>query len=70
MKCFFCEEDIKEFDTEPIAYVIAGVTGIRKETQVHIHGTIEDKTMMIKIVEAMIKECGLEADFNKVQRGV
>ena len=70
MKCLFCEEDIKEFDEEPIAYIMANVTGVRKETQVHLHGTIEDKTMMIKIVDALIKECGLESDFTKVQRGV
>ena len=60
MKCLFCEEDIVEFDGEQDAYLVTTVKGPRKEAHVHVHGTIDDITLNILMIDAIIKECGLE----------
>ena len=65
MLCPFCSEEVEGLQNEPAGHVLVGVTGTLKEHHTHVHGSLENKLLMIKMVDAIITECGLESFFKK-----
>jgi hypothetical protein len=68
MRCLFCEDDVPEFDKSSVGYLIAHVTLKEKIHHIHVHGTLENKEMMVQIVEAIIRECNLPLTLNRVTK--
>lgn len=69
MKCLFCDENVGVFDKPAESYLIAMEHSVgKRETHVHVHGSLEDRKGLIKLVQAILAETGLEDIF--VQQGV
>ena len=69
MKCLFCDEDIKALDNPSECYIIATEYSIgKRETHIHIHGSLDDRKGIISLVEAILRETQLEDVFVKQEK--
>ena len=69
MKCSFCDDEIEELNEEAAAHIVVSLSGTLKEQHTHVHvHDIADTFLLIKMVDAIIKECQLQSYF--VKKGV
>ena len=65
MVCPLCNEEVEQLAEEPASHLVVTLSGTLKEQHVHVHGSLENKLMVAMMVDAIIKECGLEGLFIK-----
>ena len=71
-KCQFCQGEVKEWDSEQAGYLVASMNrNGNDDFHTHVHGTIEDRQVSEKLIEAAISETNLGDTFiRKVQNQI